>query len=51
MWAFATYRSFIWKDLAVTGDNLKGFLITEWSLECRNERSSGLAADLDSVVQ
>lgn len=44
-WGFAALRSYRWYDLARTSDAEKGFLITEWTLEARNERSSGLVAD------
>jgi len=46
MWAMSYLRSVKAVDLARTGDNEKGMLITEYTLECRNEKGSALVADL-----
>lgn len=46
MWAVSYLRPIKAVDLARTGDNEKGMLIVEYTLEARNERGSGLVADL-----
>lgn len=48
MWAVAylTGRKFQTLDLAKTGDAEKGMVLSEYTLEARNQASSGLVADL-----
>lgn len=46
MWAVSYLRPIKAIDLARTGDNEKGMLIAEYTLECRNEKGSALVADL-----
>lgn len=46
MWAIAYLRPFQSWDLAKTGDTQKKQLLVEWSLEARNEKSSGGIFDL-----
>ena len=48
LWAMATLpgRSFMQKDLAVTGDSVRKQIITEWTIESRNEAGSGAVYDL-----
>ncbi|RTE91903.1 DUF5309 domain-containing protein [Bradyrhizobium sp. LVM 105] len=46
MWAMATVRNMKMKDLAVTGDSKRVQILTEYSLEARNEKSSGGIFDL-----
>lgn len=46
MWAVAFLRSIRTVDLAKTGDNEKGMILAEYTLECRQERGSALVADL-----
>ena len=46
MWAKATLRNMKTIDLAVTGDNRKKQIVTEWTLESRNEKASGGVFDL-----
>lgn len=45
LWAVSMLRKPFTKDLAATGDADKGMLITEYTLEARNERGSGIVAD------
>lgn len=45
-WALATLRPIQTVDLAKTGDAEKAMIIGEFTLEARNEASSGIAADL-----
>lgn len=45
-WALATLRPMQTVDLAKTGDAEKAMIITEVTLESRNEAASGIAADL-----
>lgn len=45
-WATATLRPMVKQDLAKTGDAERFALIQEKTLVCRNERSSGVIADL-----
>jgi hypothetical protein len=49
MWAIAYLRKVFTKDLAATGDADKAMLTTEFTLECRNEKSSAVVADLTTV--
>lgn len=48
LWAMATLpgRAFMQKDLAVTGDSVRKQVITEWTIEARNEAGSGAVYDL-----
>jgi hypothetical protein len=46
MWAMSTLRNMKMKDLAVTGDSQRVQILTEYALEARNEKSSGIVADL-----
>ena len=48
MWAIAYLkgRKFQAIDLAVTGDSVRRMVVTEWTLEARNEKSSGGVFDL-----
>lgn len=46
MWAMATLRNMQMKDMAVTGDSRRVQIRTEYTLESRNEKASGLVADL-----
>lgn len=46
MWAFATLRDFQSTDLAKTGDTDRKQLLVEYTLESRNEKASGIVADL-----
>lgn len=46
MWAKATLRDFNTVDIAVTGDSISKAIITEYTLEARNEKASGIVADL-----
>lgn len=46
MWAVSFLRPVHTVDLAKTGDNEKGLVQAEYTLEARNERGSGLVADL-----
>lgn len=46
MWAMATLRNMKMKDLAVTGDSQRVQILCEYSLEARNEKSSGGVFDL-----
>lgn len=45
-WKLAYLRPVFFKDLGATGDAEKGALITEYTLECRNEAANGVIADL-----
>lgn len=45
MWAVAFLRPVHTIDLAKTGDNEKGLVQAEYTLECRNEKGSALVAD------
>jgi len=49
MWAFATLRDFQEDDLAKTGDTDRKQLLVEYTLEARNEASSGIVADLTTA--
>jgi hypothetical protein len=46
LWSVAYLRPVTTIDLAKTGDNEKGQLIAEYTLEARNEAGSGIIADL-----
>jgi len=46
MWALATLRNMKMSDLAKTGDSQRVQVMTEYSLEARNEKSSGIVGDL-----
>lgn len=46
MWALATLRNMKPIPLAVTGDSMRHQIITEYTLESRNEKSSGGVFDL-----
>ena len=46
MWAIATLRNMKTIDLAITGDSRQKQIITEYSLEARNEKASGGVFDL-----
>ncbi|MDI9350306.1 MAG: DUF5309 domain-containing protein [Candidatus Symbiobacter sp.] len=46
MWMVAYLRPLQTIDLAKTGDNLKGQILAEYTLESRNEAASGIIADL-----
>jgi len=41
-------RAFVSKDLAKTGDTERTQIITEWTLEARNEEGNGIVADLST---
>jgi hypothetical protein len=45
LWAISYLRKPFTKDLAPTGDAEKGMTITEYTLEARNEKGSGIVAD------
>ena len=49
-WAYASLpnRNFVFQPLAKTGDANKGSLLTEYTLEARNEKASGGIFDLTS---
>jgi hypothetical protein len=44
--SFSTLRNMETVDLAKTGDSTRKQIITEWTLEMRNEKAHGLIADL-----
>jgi len=46
MWAMAVLRPTKTYDLAKTGDATKALVLTEYTLEARNEAASGIVADL-----
>lgn len=46
LWALSTLRPMSIKDLAVTGDAMKKLMLTEVTLESRNEAGSGAVYDL-----
>jgi len=46
LWARADLRPIQTKDLGVTGDNEKGLIITETTLEARQEAGNAIVADL-----
>ena len=49
MWAFATLRDFEEVPLAKTGDSDAVMIVTEYTLEARNEASSGGVFDLTTA--
>ncbi len=49
MWALSFLRNIRLLELARTGDAEKRMLIVEYTMEARNERSSGLVADLTTT--
>ncbi len=49
MWAVSFLRNIRLLELARTGDAEKRMLVVEYTFEARNERSSGLVADLTTV--
>lgn len=49
MWALATLRPTKTYDLAKTGDATKALILTEYTLEARNEAASGIVADLTTA--
>ncbi len=49
MWALATLRNMDTTDLAKTGDSAKTQIITEYTIEARNEKSGGIIADLTTA--
>lgn len=46
LWAVSTLRPMFTKDIAQTGDAMKGAIITEYTLECRQQTGSAIVADL-----
>ena len=48
LWAMATLpgRAFMQTDLAKTGDTMRTQILTEWTIESRNESGNGIVADL-----
>jgi hypothetical protein len=46
MWAKGTLRDFNTVDIAVTGDSVSKAIVTEWTIEARNQKASGIVADL-----
>lgn len=46
LWAVSYLRSFRQRELAITGDSDKRLVLVEYSLEAKNERGSGVVADL-----
>jgi hypothetical protein len=49
MWAMATLANFQETPLAKTGDSDRVQLLSEYTLEARNEASSGIVADLTTA--
>lgn len=49
MWKLATLRPTFFSPLAKTGDSEKGQIIIEATLECNNQASSGIIADLTTA--
>jgi hypothetical protein len=47
--AVAYLRPFMKKDLAVTGDSIKKFILAEYTLEMKNEAAHGVIADLTTA--
>jgi hypothetical protein len=45
-WAIAYLRKFVSTDVAITGDTRSKAMISEYALEARNEKASGIVADL-----
>lgn len=48
MFAISYLRKFVEYELAKTGDSDRFQILSEYTLEVRNEKSSGLVADLSS---
>lgn len=48
MWAWAELRPMFDEELAKTGDSKKMHIVAEATLVCRNEKASGIVADLTS---
>lgn len=48
-WAVGFLRNMVTKDIAATGDAEKKQMIVEYTLEARNEKSSGVVADLTTA--
>jgi hypothetical protein len=46
MWAVAYLRKFVERELAVTGDSRRFQILSEYTLEARNEKASGGVFDL-----
>jgi hypothetical protein len=46
MWAMATLADFQENPLAKTGDSDRVQILSEFTLESRNEKSSGIVSDL-----
>ena len=46
MWHYAELRPMFSEDLAKTGDSQKKQIVSEGTLVCRNEKASGIVADL-----
>lgn len=49
MWAMASLREFSQTDLAKTGDSDRVQILSEYTLEARNEAASGIIADLTTA--
>ena len=49
MWAFSTLRDFGSEMLSKTGDSDRELILAEWTLEARNEKASGIVADLTTA--
>lgn len=49
MWAMATLRDFQRSPLAKTGDTMREQILVEYTLEARNEKASGIVADLTTA--
>ena len=49
MWAKATLRDMNTIDIAVTGDSVSKAIVTEMTIEARNEKASGIVADLTTA--
>lgn len=50
MWALSTYDAFSMERLAKTGDSDKAHIVGEYTLECRNELSSGKVTDINGAL-
>lgn len=46
LWAIAYLRPMKTEDLAKTGDSTKGYVVSEYTLECRQEAGNAVVADL-----
>lgn len=49
-WGLASLRPFAMERLAKTGDADKAQIVGEYTLECRNEKSSGKVTDINSAL-